>query len=170
MKKEFLLFSLAAVALWSCDQMDRPATPKPDRTKDVSMTDSSDVQKNAQNPRLNQKNQQDSSWFSDSNTSYDADNTGKNVRDRNSANLTSGDQSETEMDRTITQKVRQILMNDDVLSVNAKNIKIITVDGKVTLRGPVANAREKAEIAKKVHQIEGIKSVENHLEIVKDNS
>jgi osmotically-inducible protein OsmY len=64
------------------------------------------------------------------------DNTGTNVRDRGGETKTPGDQSENEADRTITQNIRQALTADDSLSTNAKNVKIITNDGTVTLRGP----------------------------------
>ncbi len=63
------------------------------------------------------------------------DNTGRNVRDRNEATKTPGDQSENEADRTITQNIRKAITADDSLSTNAKNVKIITNDGTVTLRG-----------------------------------
>jgi hyperosmotically inducible periplasmic protein len=96
-----------------------------------------------------------------------ADNTGRNVRDRNGQTLTSGDQAENEADRTITQKVRQALMDDDSLSTNAKNVKIITVNGVITLRGPVNNDREKNEIGKKAKSVSGVKSVDNQIEIVR---
>ncbi len=71
------------------------------------------------------------------------DNTERNVRDRSGATLTPGDQSETEADRTLTQRVRQAVVADESLSTNAHNIKIISVDGVVTLRGPVNSAEEK---------------------------
>lgn len=94
-----------------------------------------------------------------------ADNTGRNVRDRSNQSLTSGDQSENETDRTITQNIRRALMDDDSLSTNAKNIKIITINGVVTLRGPVNTDREKNEIAKKAKAVNGVKSVDNQLEV-----
>ena len=53
----------------------------------------------------------------------DADNTGRNVRDRSGQTMTPGNQNENEADRTITQSIRQALMDDDALSTNAKNIK-----------------------------------------------
>ncbi len=99
-----------------------------------------------------------------------ADDTGRNVRDRSGQTLTSGDQPENEKDRMITQKVRQALMEDDSLSTNAKNIKIITVNAVVTLRGTVNNDREKNEIAKKARAINGVKSVDNQLETNPDTS
>lgn len=98
----------------------------------------------------------------------DVDNTGRNVRDRDSAAITTMDQSETELDRTITQKIRQAIMSDNSLSTNAKNIKIVTINGIVTLRGPVASPQEKDAIVKKVNEVkEGLK-VDNQLEVIRD--
>lgn len=93
-----------------------------------------------------------------------ADNSGLNVRDRD-ATKTSGDQSESEADRTITQNVRQAVVADDSVSTNGKNVKIITVDGTVTLRGPVKSEKEKTNIGAKAQQIAGVKRVDNQLEI-----
>jgi hyperosmotically inducible protein len=94
------------------------------------------------------------------------DNTGRNLRDRSGATLTPGDQSESEADRTLTQRIRQAVMADDSLSTTAHNIKIITVNGVVTLRGPVNSAQEKATIDAKAQQIAGATKVDNQLEIV----
>jgi hyperosmotically inducible protein len=93
------------------------------------------------------------------------DNTGRNVRDRGGATLTPGDQSENEMDRTLTQRIRQAVVADDALSMTAKNVKIITINGVVTLRGPVNTPQEKARIEAKAQQIAGVNKVESQLEI-----
>jgi osmotically-inducible protein OsmY len=95
-----------------------------------------------------------------------ADNTDKNERDRNSAALTSGDQGGTEADRTVTQQIRQGVVGDDALSTTGKNVKIITVDGVVTLRGPVKTAQEKSTIAAIAQRVNGVKRVDNQLETV----
>lgn len=95
----------------------------------------------------------------------EADNTGRNNQDRNDATKTAGDQSEKEADRVISQKIRQAIASDDSVSTNGKNIKIITVDGVVTLRGPVKNEAEKTSIVGKAQQIAGAKNVENQLEV-----
>lgn len=100
-------------------------------------------------------------------TEYDSDNTARNVRDRDSMAKTSFDQSESTMDRTVTQKIRQALMADDALSTNAKNIKVITINGVVTLRGPVANLQEKEEIVRKVSNIQGINRLDDQLEVTR---
>lgn len=94
------------------------------------------------------------------------DNTGRNVRDRK-ATLTPGDQAENEADRTITQRIRQALMEDDTLSTNAKNVKIITINGVVTLRGPVNGDGEKAAIDKKAKAVQGVKQVDSYIEIIR---
>ena len=76
-------------------------------------------------------------------TVVEPDNSGRNVRDRDNQNKTSGDQSESEADRTISQNIRAAITADDSLSTNGKNVKIITSDGTVTLRGPVKSDQEK---------------------------
>jgi hyperosmotically inducible periplasmic protein len=93
------------------------------------------------------------------------DNSGRNERDRNDATKTAGDQSESEADRTISQNIRKAVTSDDSVSTNGKNVKIITVDGVVTLRGPVKSEAEKTNIAAKAQQIAGVKNVENQLEV-----
>jgi hyperosmotically inducible periplasmic protein len=94
-----------------------------------------------------------------------ADNTRKNARDRDSDTLTPGDQGGNEIDRTITQRIRQGVMKEDSLSMTAKNVKIITVEGVVTLRGPVKSDQEKALIAGLATQTMNVKRVDNQLEI-----
>jgi hyperosmotically inducible protein len=100
-----------------------------------------------------------------SQTAVEPDNSGRNVRDRNDQTKTAGDQSESEADRTISQNIRQALTADDSLSTNGKNAKIITIDGTVTLRGPVKSDKEKSAIGAKAQQIAGVKNVDNQLEI-----
>jgi hyperosmotically inducible protein len=94
------------------------------------------------------------------------DNTGRNVRDRG-ATRTSGDQSESKADLTTTQKIRQAVMADKSLSMTAHNVKIITADGVVTLRGPVKTEDERTKIGAKAAQLAGADKVENYLEVAK---
>jgi osmotically-inducible protein OsmY len=100
-----------------------------------------------------------------SSAAVEPDNSGRNVRDRNDATKTPADQSENEGDRTITQNIRKALTDDDSLSTNAKNVKIITNDGTVTLRGPVKSEKEKSDIEAKAKQVAGVKRVDNQLEV-----
>jgi hyperosmotically inducible periplasmic protein len=96
---------------------------------------------------------------------YPADNSGKNVRDRQDTTATSGDQSNAKSDVAITQAIRKAVVADKKLSTNAHNVKIITANGAVTLRGPVNNTEEKRNIGEKAKHAVGVKSVDNQLEI-----
>jgi len=95
----------------------------------------------------------------------DADNTGKNVRDRSGHTLTPTDQGGSAADRALTANIRKAIVDDDNLSTNAQNVKIVTRDGAVTLRGPVKSEDEKRAVAAKAQQIAGVKRVDNQLEI-----
>lgn len=94
-----------------------------------------------------------------------ADNSAKNERDRDQKTLTPGDQSETEEDRKLTQSIRKAVMKDDSLTMTAKNVKIITAQGKVTLRGPVNSAEEKTKINDLAKAAAGKIPVDNQLEV-----
>ncbi len=94
-----------------------------------------------------------------------ADNSDKNERDRSGRTLTPQDQGESESDRTISQQIRQSVVKDDALSITGKNVKIITVDGVVTLRGPVKSSDEKSSILRIAQSVEGVKRVDNQLEV-----
>ena len=98
-----------------------------------------------------------------------ADNTGRNVRDRDDATLTPEDQGASEADREMTRKIRRALTSNDQFSTTAKNIKIMTVNGKVTLRGPVQNEQEKQAIASLAESEAGKGSVDNQLELKTTN-
>ena len=95
---------------------------------------------------------------------YEPDNTGRNVRDRDDQRPTSGDQSESEQDRKLSQQIRKAIVDDDSLSTSAHNVKIITIDGVVTLRGPVKNSEERTSIGAKAIKIAGAGKVKNQLE------
>ena len=79
--------------------------------------------------------------------------------------LTPMDQGTSPEDVRVTQSLRQALTKNDHLSVNGQNVKIITRDGVVTLRGPVKDAKEKAAIAAAAKATAGVKRVDDQLEI-----
>ena len=95
----------------------------------------------------------------------DADNTAKNVRDRDDKTATPMDQGGSEGDRTITAEIRKQIVDNDALSTNAKNVKIITQDGVVTLRGPVKTTQEKTTVASIARKATGVKRVDDQLEV-----
>ena len=92
------------------------------------------------------------------------DNTKVNKRDRDDKTLTPPDQSNTYSDRSITKALRKSVVNAG-LSMNAKNIKIITRKGVVTLRGPVASKEEVDKIVELGKATPGVKSINNKLEV-----
>lgn len=95
----------------------------------------------------------------------DADNTAKNTRDRDDKTLTPMDQGGSESDRTITQDIRKAVMAKDGMSTNAQNVKIITVESVVTLRGPVKTPDEKSTIVALATKTAGVKRVDDQLEV-----
>jgi hyperosmotically inducible protein len=95
------------------------------------------------------------------------DNTKVNKRDANSAALTPMDQKENQTDLKITQQIRQAVMADSSLSFTAKNVKIITQNGKVTLRGPVKTEQERGAIEAAARKVAGATQVDNQLEVKK---
>jgi len=103
------------------------------------------------------------------NTSQLPDNTGRNVRDRSDATLTSGDQAETQADVEVTRRIRRALTSNDQLSTDAKNIKVVTQNGKVTLRGPVKTEEERRTIASVAQQQAGTATIDNQLEVKATN-
>ena len=68
---------------------------------------------------------------------------------------TAEQQSEATSDRMLTKKIRQAIIADKSLSVYGHNVKIITKDGSVTLKGPVHSEEEKQTIASKAQSIVG---------------
>jgi osmotically-inducible protein OsmY len=70
----------------------------------------------------------------------------------------------------ITQAVRRALMNDGELSTTAKNIKVITANGQVTLRGPVNNAQEKAKVDQIARSAASGAQIVDQLDVVKQNN
>ncbi len=95
------------------------------------------------------------------------DNTGINERDRQKDELTAGQQGGSTRDREVTQAIRKAIVKDDSLSLNAHNIKIITTDGHVTLKGPVNSMNEKAVVCKAAWKVAGKKFVTDQLDVIK---
>ena len=93
------------------------------------------------------------------------ENTEVNVRDKGNTTLTPEDQKETESDIKITADIRQAIIKNKSLSVDAQNIKIITRNGVVTLRGPVETKKESKKLKKIAKHTPCLLKVDNQLEI-----
>jgi hyperosmotically inducible protein len=85
-------------------------------------------------------------------------------QNKNHAN-TADNQANAQSDRLTTQKVRKAIMADKSLSTYAHNIKIITVDGAVTLKGPVQTEDEKQKIASEAANVVSADKITNELTV-----
>jgi hyperosmotically inducible periplasmic protein len=93
------------------------------------------------------------------------ENTELNVRDKAGTTLTPEDQKETKKDIKITAHIRKAVVKVKSLSVDAHNVKIITRNGVVTLRGPVESAAESKKVEKITKHTRGVVRIDNQLEI-----
>jgi len=101
------------------------------------------------------------------------DNTAVNARDTNRQTRDPKlpiDQKETQRDVDLTAKIRQKVLATEGMSVNARNVKIITADGRVTLRGPVDSSAEHDTIAKIARELAGDGNVDDQIEVKSSNS
>src|SRR3981189_3692340 len=94
-----------------------------------------------------------------------ADNTTVNQRDRNPNEPTADQQKNTPSDRDITKQIREAIVKDKSLSTYAHNVKIITQNGQVTLKGPVRSDEEKRAIEAKATEIVGENKVTSELDV-----
>jgi hyperosmotically inducible periplasmic protein len=94
------------------------------------------------------------------------DNTAVNERDAEGNTKTPIDQDENSADVKITANIRSRITGDSSMSVNARNVKIVTSQGKVTLRGPVDSAAEKDAIEVIARDVAGEGNVDNQIEVV----
>jgi len=98
-------------------------------------------------------------------TTTGVDNTRRNVRDRDDRALTPLDQGNSKADTDTTAQIRKEIVAGKDMSVNARNVKVITIKGKVTLRGPVNTAEEKRLIGAIATRIASAGNVDNQLEV-----
>ena len=94
-----------------------------------------------------------------------ADNTKMNQRDRNANEPTADQQKENTNDRQLTAQIRRAIVKDKSLSTTAHNVKIISQNGAVTLKGPVKSEEEKQTIESKATEIAGSGKVDNELQV-----
>jgi hyperosmotically inducible protein len=94
------------------------------------------------------------------------DNTKTNKTD--TAKPTADDQKQNKSDVQITQQIRKLVTDDKGLSTYAKNVKIISQNGSVTLSGPVRSEEEKKSIEAKAAQVAGTSNVKSELQIAAD--
>ncbi len=96
-------------------------------------------------------------------TATKADNAKKNKEENKG--VTAEQQKESKSDRETTRKIRRAVVKDKSLSIRAHNVKIVTTDGKVMLKGPVKTETEKTTIEKIAEGIAGKGNITNELEV-----
>jgi osmotically-inducible protein OsmY len=93
------------------------------------------------------------------------DNTGVNQRDRAAGAVTADQQGNSKADIDRTAAIRRSINSQKNLSTAARNAKVITLDGRVTLRGPVRDQAEKDTLGKLAAEVAGAHNVRNELEL-----
>lgn len=101
----------------------------------------------------------------DQSASAQADNTKVNQRDQNTNEPTADQQNNNRSDRDITQQIRKAITQDKSLSSYGHNVKVITQNGQVTLKGPVRSDDEKKAIEAKATEIAGENKVTSELAV-----
>jgi hyperosmotically inducible periplasmic protein len=89
------------------------------------------------------------------------DNSGQNKNQ----GITAENQANTKADRVTTANIRKAIIADKNLSTYAHNIKVITVNGAVTLKGPVKSEEEKAQVASDAAGVVSADKITNNLTV-----
>jgi osmotically-inducible protein OsmY len=97
--------------------------------------------------------------------SLDADTSGKKEHGPDATNLIPGHQGNLAGDSDLTARIRQAILTDPRYSVTANNIDIMTLDGRVTLRGPVNSDVERVGLVTLAENIAGADNVQDQLEV-----
>jgi osmotically-inducible protein OsmY len=94
-----------------------------------------------------------------------ADNSKANKRDRNKAEPTADQARNNLSDREVMRQIRRAVVSDKSLSSYGHNIKIISHNGKVTLKGPVRSGDEKHTVEQYARKVAGDENVINELTV-----
>jgi osmotically-inducible protein OsmY len=97
------------------------------------------------------------------------DNTRINQRDREPGAATADQQKENPADRDLTSKIRKAIVDDKNLSTYAHNIKVVSQNGTVTLKGPVRSDTEMKSILAKAQAMAGTDRVVNEMSVQPEN-
>jgi osmotically-inducible protein OsmY len=104
-------------------------------------------------------------WAQDTQNAPQPDNTKVNKQDRAQGGVTADQQKDNRSDRDLTQQIRKSVMADKSLSSYAHNVKIITQNGAVTVKGPVRSEDERKAIVAKAEEAAGQGKVTDQLSV-----
>jgi osmotically-inducible protein OsmY len=93
------------------------------------------------------------------------DNTKSNKVDHSNSAATADAQTNKSSDIDLTKRIRKSVMEDKALSTYAHNVKIVSVDGRVTLNGVVRSEQEKSALEMKAAAVAGKDNVINDLKV-----
>ena len=96
--------------------------------------------------------------------------TNKNAVDSSNKSSVADGQSNSSTDLALTQQIRKSVMADKTLSTYAHNVKIVSVNGVVTLNGVVHSDQEKNAVAMKAEEVAGKGKVTNDLKVAPPKS
>lgn len=102
-------------------------------------------------------------------TAVAPDNAKSNKIDASNTTSTADAQTNNAADLDLTKRIRQSVLADKSLSTYAHNIKIVTVNGSVTLNGVVRSEDEKGAIEMKAANIAGKNKVSSDLKVAPSN-
>jgi len=88
-----------------------------------------------------------------------------NTKANKTAQLSADKQKNGKHDLAITRDIRRALVADKSLSTYAHNVKVITANGAVTLKGPVRSEEERKAVEAKAVEVAGQGRVANELTI-----
>ena len=74
---------------------------------------------------------------------------------------------ESQHDRAISERIRTQLARNETLTFSSQNISIKTTDGTVSLRGPVKDEHEQAEIVATARSTAGVERVDDDLQVLR---
>lgn len=98
------------------------------------------------------------------------DNTKANQTDPSNRQMTADSQKENETDRGLAQRIRKSIVADKGLSTYAHNVKIVAINGQVTLNGVVRSDEERAKVASLAVEVAGKQNVVNDLKVAPPKS
>ncbi len=95
----------------------------------------------------------------------EADNSRVNRLHDGEAGVSAFEQGDSTSDIEITRKIRRSIVNNKALSIYAHNVKIITRDGRVILKGPVRSEDERKIVEDSAITVAGADHVTSGLEV-----
>lgn len=99
-----------------------------------------------------------------------SDNTRTNQADRSKTESTADQQKNNKSDRDTARQIRKALTGDKSLSTYAHNVKVISQNGTVTLKGPVRSEEEKKTVETKAAEVAGASNIKNELTVASDHA